>query len=292
MSKTITGILIGLSAFSILAFGDVAIKAMTSYMDTLSVGLYMNLFTILFLIPLILFYGPRKAFHSQTLKLHIFRSSLMLGVYLCVIFTLENLSLASSYTIGFLMPFVLNIIAFFLLKEKISIHRWGAIFVAFIAVLIAMRPGIEPFNIGYLSAIGIVLLVSCAFMTVKYISKDDHWLTFIVYPMTIQTSIIAIIMMFQDIPLIQPIEDSALIWLILGGLAFTSGLSLMPQAIKRLDASLFGPLFYIALPWGIFWGYIIFNDHIDLWTLTGAVIIILSGFYLIHREKHENSQLL
>ena len=122
LSTKAIGVIVGLSAFSILSFGDVAIKSVTHYMDTLTTGLYMNLFTILFLLPLVFFYGFRKAFFSKTMKFHIIRSLFMLGTYLGMIFTFNLLPLATSYTIGFLMPFILNILAFFVMKEKISIY--------------------------------------------------------------------------------------------------------------------------------------------------------------------------
>ena len=81
-------------------------------------------------------------------------------------------------------------------------------------------------------------------------------------------------------------------WLTGGGLAFTIGLSLLPQAIKRIDASIFGCLLYISFIWGTIYGYFIFGDAVDLWTLAGAVIIISSGLFLIYREKIEDSKLL
>ena len=293
LSKKTLGIFIGLSAFSILSFGDVAIKSVTSQMDTLATGLYMNLFTIAFLIPLILFLGIKKAFFSETVKFQILRSIFMLGTYLGMIITFNHLPLATSYTIGFLMPFILNILAFFLIKEKISIHRWGAILVGFLAILIAMRPGIEPFNIGYITCFGAVVCLACGSITVKYISPKDHWLTYISYPMVIQTTIIAIIMLFSNTSFALPeMESSLIIWLILGGLSFSIGLSLLPQGMKLLDASLFGNLFYVIFPWGILFGYIFFNDVIDVWTLLSAVIIVLSGFYLFYREKREGSKLI
>ncbi|MEM7618794.1 MAG: DMT family transporter, partial [Pseudomonadota bacterium] len=284
---------LGLVAFSVLSLGDVAIKSVTQYMDTLTTGLYMNLFTIAFLLPVIFFFGLKKTFGSKTPKFHILRSLFMLGTYLSIIFTFNHLPLATSYTIGFLMPFILNILAFLLIKEKISIHRWITIIIAFSAVLIAMRPGIEPFNIGYVSCLFGVFCLACGSMSVKYISKDDHWLPFITYPMVIQTTIIIIIMIALGKPLLpNTLTIAPTIWLILGGFTFTIGLSLLPQGIKRIDASLFGSLFYIVFPWGVIYGYIFFGDVIDGWTILSAAIIVASGFYLFYREKREGSKLI
>ena len=81
------------------------------------------------------------------------------------------------------------------------------------------------------------------------------------------------------------------IWMILGGVSFAAGLALLPQGMKLLDASLFGSLFYVIFPWGVIFGYIFFNDIIDVWTILSAVIIVSSGFYLLYRERREGSKL-
>lgn len=293
LSTKSLGILLGLTAFSILAFGDVTIKATTAYYDTFATGLYLNLFTIAFLIPVIIYKGGiKKAFQSSTPKLHILRSCFMLGVFTCIIFTFSHLPLANSYTMGFLMPFVLNILAIFVLKEKISFLRWGTIILAFIGVVIAMRPGIEPFNIGYISMALVVLFLACAVLTIKFIDHTDDWLPYICYPMAIQTPVLALLVFLQGQPLFPPFEPEPYFWMIIGGFAFSIGLSLLPQGIKRVDASIAGSLLYVTFPWGVLYGYFIFGDTVDLWTLLGAVIIIASGIFLIYREKVEDSKLL
>ena len=190
------------------------------------------------------------------------------------------------------MPFLLNILAIFILKEKISFYRWLAIVIAFIGILIALRPGIVPLNSGAIAALGVAFFLACATITVKFISPNDKWLSFICYPMLIQTPPLGLLTYVQGDPLLPAWSLITWGWLITGGLAFAIGLSLLPQAIKRIDASIFGSLLYISFIWGTLYGYFIFNDVPDLWTLLGAVIIIASGLYLIYREKVEDSKLL
>ncbi|HPD82825.1 MAG: DMT family transporter [Alphaproteobacteria bacterium] len=293
LSLKTTGIILTIVAFSFMAIGDVTTKALTSYYNTFAVGYYLNLLTITFLIPVILYNGGfKQAFQTESLKFHILRSFFMLGVFVCIIYALGTLPMAKTYTIIFTMPFILNILAMVILKEKISGYRWLTIIAAFIGVLIALRPGIVPLNTGAIAALGCAFFIACATITVKHISPNDKWLSFICYPMLVQTIPLGFIVYLQGAPLLPAPSSTTLMWLTGGGLAFTIGLSLLPQAIKRIDASIFGCLLYISFIWGTIYGYFIFGDAVDLWTLAGAVIIISSGLFLIYREKIEDSKLL
>lgn len=287
------GIVLTLLAFSFTSLGDVATKALTEQYNVFAVGYYLNLFTICFLIPVVLFNGGfKKAFETETFKFHALRSLFMTGIFISIIYALSQLSLAKTYTIVYTTPFILNILALIILKEKISSLRWFTIALAFLGVLIALRPGLVPFNIGSLAAFGTAFFLACATITVKFISAKDHWLTYICYPMAIQTPILAALTYGQGAPLLPTPDFDSYKFLILGGFAFVIGLSLLPQAIKRADASIFGALIYVSFPWGVLYGYFIFGDTVDLWTLLGAVIIIASGIFLIYREKVEDSKLL
>jgi drug/metabolite transporter (DMT)-like permease len=293
LSTKTVGIILTVVAFSFTALGDVSSKSLASYHNVFAVGLYLNYFTIAFLIPIIMHQGGfKKAFTTDSLKFHILRSFFMLGVYVCIIYALWKLPITTAYTIIFTSPFMLNIIALIFLKEKISFYRWLAIIFAFVGVLIALRPGLIPLNSGAITAIGCALFLACAITSVKFISAKDKWLSFICYPMLIQTPVLAILTYWQGSSILPPLEGVSLLWLLIGGGAFCMGLSLLPQAVKRIDASIFGALMYIVFIWGTIYGYFIFNNVPDLWTLLGAVIIIASGLFLIYREKIEDSKIL
>ena len=82
-----------------------------------------------------------------------------------------------------------------------------------------------------------------------------------------------------------PPEVSA--WLLLGLMGFlgcTSHLCLI-KAFRSAPAAAVVPLSYSALIWATLYGYVLFNDLPDRWTLIGAAIIITSGIYIFMREQ-------
>jgi drug/metabolite transporter (DMT)-like permease len=41
----------------------------------------------------------------------------------------------------------------------------------------------------------------------------------------------------------------------------------------------------MQMVWMILLGYLVFDDLPDLWTVVGALIIVASGLYIVHRES-------
>jgi S-adenosylmethionine uptake transporter len=293
LSKKTQGVLFGLTAFTILSFADTCTKALTSYYDVFAVGLYLNYFTIAALIPAVIRTGGfKKAYQTESLKFHCLRSCFMLTIFISIIYALKNLPIANTYTITYTMPFILNLLAMVLLKERISVFRWLAITAAFAGVVIALRPGTMELNSGTLAAFSVAIFLACAAVTVKFISEKDKWITFVMYPMAIQTPILAVIVWSREQPLLPEFSTIPYLWLLGGGILFAAGLSLIPQAIKRIDSSVFGYTQYITFIWAVLLGYLVFGDILDLWTAAGAAIIVASGVFLIYREKIEHSKIL
>jgi len=287
------GLLFALTAYSIFAFTDVCLKVTTKAYDAFAVGLYMNYFTILFLIPVIFYCGGfKKVAATKNIKMHLFRAGMMLINFICIIYAFSELPLTTVYVIVFCMPFILNILAVIFLKEQISIHRWTSIVIGFIGVLIALRPGYTPLGLAILATGLGTLLLACSSIAVRYIDKKDHWLSYTIYLMGSQTPILMAIVFYRGDPLLPDLTDMTTIpWFLAGGILYVIALSLMPQAYQKTDASIVGGLIYLVFPWGLLYGYFIFNDVADLWTLIGAAIIILGGLYLVYREKVEASKL-
>lgn len=60
--------------------------------------------------------------------------------------------------------------------------------------------------------------------------------------------------------------------------------TLMIEAFRRGEAALVAPFKYSSLLWGTLIGYLMFGDLPDLWTIVGALIIVLAGLYVFRRE--------
>ena len=68
--------------------------------------------------------------------------------------------------------------------------------------------------------------------------------------------------------------------------AFASfGHYLLIAGHRLAPASVLAPFMYTQLVWATAFGYFVFGDVPNRWTLAGAAIVVASGLYLLHRER-------
>ena len=97
-------------------------------------------FMLLISIRLLLF------FLEKELNFLIYISSIMekFFLFLSTIFffySISIISLPEALTLSFVSPIIVTVLSIFYLDEKVGIHRWTAVFLGFIGVLIIIRPG-------------------------------------------------------------------------------------------------------------------------------------------------------
>ena len=68
---------------------------------------------------------------------------------------------------------------------------------------------------------------------------------------------------------------------VLGG----TGHYLFIHAYRLAPASTVAPFIYMQLLTMVMFGFIVFGDVPDVWTLVGAAVIVGSGIYLLNRER-------
>jgi drug/metabolite transporter (DMT)-like permease len=71
---------------------------------------------------------------------HLQRGLSQFGSMLCWFLAVSVLSLGSATAIGFAAPLFTTLLSIVILKEKVGIHRWSALIVGFVGVLIITIP--------------------------------------------------------------------------------------------------------------------------------------------------------
>ena len=71
-----------------------------------------------------------------------------------------------------------------------------------------------------------------------------------------------------------------LVLLISLGIFFCAGLYLQIKALSIAPASILAPYNYTIIVWGIIFGLFVYGEIPDIYTIIGAIIIVLSGIYI------------
>ncbi|MEM9575196.1 MAG: EamA/RhaT family transporter, partial [Pseudomonadota bacterium] len=61
--------------------------------------------------------------------------------------------------------------------------------------------------------------------------------------------------------------------------------TLVIMALSTAQAVVVAPVQYSLLIWGTMYGFLIFGQLPDFWTLIGAAIIVATGLYTLNRER-------
>src|SRR3982751_179372 len=136
------GVLLGLLSFSIYAVGDAITKGFAGHLGVFELQFFINLFA---LVPLPLAKGKDERWRDilkldNPLLMH-GRAFLYTAATLCFTFAVTTIPLAETYSLTFLAPLFIALLAVLVLKEKVVATRWVLIALSFVGVLIVVRPG-------------------------------------------------------------------------------------------------------------------------------------------------------
>ena len=277
ISKESTGIIFGILAYFCFSILDATQKTLILYHSVFQL-LLVKYFFVLFLS---LIESKRKNninfYKSKSIKLQIFRSLLSVIESGCFVLSFKYLSLADAHSVGSLAPVIVVALSAIFLKEKVSTKIWIAIFIGFIGVLIILRPTSSIFDPKALLPLLAAFILGLYQVVTKKVSEHDTTETSLFY-----TSIIGIfIMSLLASNFWNPVSSSSYILFFIIGIFFSLGVYLQIIALSMARASIIQPFHYTLIFWAIILGYIFYNDIPDLFTIVGAVIITLSGIFVL-----------
>lgn len=199
----------------------------------------------------------------------------------CGIWAVAVLPLTTAITLGFAQVFFVALLAIWILNEAVGMHRIAAVVLGFIGVLVVMRPGVEGFVdlyalIPILGALG----AAAAVISVRKLSQTESTATLLVYQ-SVFAGVLA------GVPLIWFWETPdlfGLLFLVAMGVLATAGQWVGVKALRLGDATVIGNIQYVKLIYAAGLGFVLFSEIPDVYTFSGAAIIVCSSVYMLHRE--------
>lgn len=260
---------------------DAVVKYLTGIYEVFLMLWARFFFHFLFTTAISLSLYGNQLFALPNLPLQLVRGICLACASLMFFYALKFLPLADALALVFVFPLIVTALAPFVLGEKVGLHRWGAVVFGFIGACIIIRPGFSGFTwpsllpvcTGFCFALYLVLnrkLSNCAptFISLAMMSAPGA----IVFSMALPA--------FWEMPRVQHL------WLFpLIGLMGATGHFFFIRAYTKAPAVVLAPFGYLELPLGVFLGWIIFRDFPDQVTWAGIAILVISGLYILHRER-------
>lgn len=200
-------------------------------------------------------------------------------------YAFSHLPLAQVYPILFATPLLITILAIPVLGEKVGAHRWAAVVIGLIGVLIVVRPGQAELGLGHLAAIVAALTGAVAAISVRKIGADERTVVLLLSPLLGNIAAMGVALPAVWVPL--ELGDMGLMAVIaLFGLIAAF---LQILAYRAGEAAIVAPMQYSQIIWAVFYGWFLFGEPVDGPTMLGAAVVIASGVYIVFREATANA---
>lgn len=276
------GIALRIGATTCFAFMAAMIKlGYEAGVSTPELAFYRFAFGLPPLLAWIAWSGNFGAWRTERPMAHLWRGVIGLSTMLTAFSALAYLPLAESTTIGFAAPLFAVLLSALVLKERVGRHRWSAVALGFLGVLLVMRPEGRD-----LPAIGLALAVLSAFgvglvtITIRQIGRTEHPQTTVLW-----FSLLSMLVLACFLPYYGSTHDAGT-WAILLALGGFGGFGqiFLTSSLRYAPVSVVVPFDYTQLLWAVLLGASIFGNAPPSTTWLGAAVIVASGLYTLYRE--------
>lgn len=282
-----------LTAFAVASLGIALFSAMDAVMKGLviALGLYNAMAWRMFAglavsaIPFALS-GPKRP-GRQVLRIHIVRALVSVVMGLLFFWGLARVPIAQAIALAFVAPIIALFLAAVVLGEKIARAALVASGLAFAGILVILF-GQSQAQMGPDAFWGaLAVLASAVFYAWNIILMRQQSLLSNAAAAAFWQSLFVAIAYLSAAPflIVVPRLDRAPEILLAAVLA-TASLFLLSWAYARAQANYLAPTEYTGFLWATLWGWVVFGEHVSLYTVAGAALIVTGCILAARRRDH------
>jgi len=275
------GVLIAMLANFLFTSSDAIVKSLTSSYSVFQIIIMQVAFACIPLAVMLARDGTLTRLHVRHPRLVLARGVLA-GLGTIFAFTaFSRLPLAEAYAIQFCIPIAVTVASVPLLGERVGWRRGLAVAVGFLGILVMVRPGFEALSLGHLAAFCTVFTGSGVILIMRRIGREEERGVMVAAVMLgLLAASLPGLAVAGRVPEWGDLGLAGLAGLVMGTAQF-----LALEALKRAPAASIAPMQYTMLVWAILYGLLVFGDPVRLHVVAGAVIVIASSLYILHRER-------
>lgn len=284
--STASAMILMACASSLFPVSDVIAKYLVKDYHAIQVTWARYLFQLIILA--VALGGPRvlERFATKQLKLQLLRGILTALATILFITALRTTPVVDAITLLFTSPLFVVALSAPFLGERVGFHRWGAVLIGFMGVVLVLRPGEGIVQWGALLALSSAACIGLFHIVTRILSRTDHPITTLLYMAVTGLLILsAVVPFFWTTPSLEA-------WLLFALAGLVSGFAHygVITAIRWAPLSAVAPFTYAQIMSATMMGYLVFGDIPGQWTVAGLVVIIASGLYILHRERRAAAQ--
>ena len=234
-----------------------------------------------FMLPLVLIRFSLPTLLPKNTLLQLLRSSLLMCSTFLYFWAISLIPLADAIALIFIYPIIVTALSALLLKERIGLRRWLAVFAGLLGTCVIVRPGVLEISLGTFLALGAGTTYGCYLIATRKLANTAPPLVTLTFTALVGTLVFSVLVpsYWQ-----RPTDIDIMLMLALGLLA-ALGHYLIIKSFEYAQASVLAPYGYSEIITASLIGYFAYGDFPDSYTWMGVSIIITSGLYISVRER-------
>ena len=225
------------------------------------------------LLPLVMVAGGFGAMKTQHPLRHVSRNVVHYGAQYAWLVAVTMIPLAQVVSIEFTMPIWTAVLAVFFLGERMNRWKIMAIVLGLVGVWIIIRPSAASVDVGQLISLAAAIGFSISVTLVKKLTQTDSVVRIIFWMLIIQ----GVIGLIPAYLYWQPIPNDLWGWIVIVAFCGTFSHYCMARAMTHADATIVVPMDFLRVPLTAVAGWLVYSEAIDVYTATGAVLILLGN---------------
>jgi drug/metabolite transporter (DMT)-like permease len=265
---------------ALITLNDAIAKWLTA---SYPVGQILCLRGAFFFIPILYFVwraGGMKMLRVHSASAQVGRAILFIVSSAFFVTSVGLMPLPMVIALTFTAPLFVTALAPTVLGEQVGWRRWMAVIVGFIGVLVIVRPFQESWSwVALLPVIG-AFCGSLRDMLTRQITAKETSVSILFYG-----ALAVVLVSLLTLPFgWQWVSGPDLLLFVVQGFVMGIAHYLMIESFRMAEAALVAPFKYTGFIWAVIYGAAIWGDYPDRWTILGALVILASGLYILHRE--------
>ncbi len=264
----------------LLCLNDALIKSLTLHYPVGELLFLRGIFICPWILILALRAGGLRSLRVTNVKGQAWRGLCVIASSFLFVTGLRYLPLADAIAISFTGPLFITAMAPYALGERVGWRRRGAVLAGFLGVLIMARPGGAALQWAVLLPLGAALCGGVRDLITRRIARSETTVAVLM----VTTSVVMLAGLATAPWGWAPLRSADLWVFAATGVLVAGAHYLMIEAFRLAEAALVAPFKYTSMVWAVLFGYLIFGDLPDAWTIAGAAVVVFAGLYILHRE--------
>ena len=238
---------------------------------------------LVLLVPWVMRSGGWSVLRTRRPRAHLLRGVMAVCSMLAFFESLRLLPLATVIAISFAAPLFMTLLSVPLLKERVGVHRWGALLAGFVGVSLIVGPQAMDGELGLGAWLALVaaFFYAASMTCVRWLSPTESDLSMLVWQNLTMGLAGAVGLFFV------PLEVAPSMWPILALMAILVlvGQRCTFRALRLAPVGVVAPFHYGELLFAAFFGWVFWQEWPGSHVWWGALFVVGAGLFTLWRER-------